>query len=111
MLLLRLQPRCCTVAQHAPLRSLFAFLLSASPVRIAAECPPSVRARLSGSVIGCVLQFPAILQYLSQAKYVAGAGEEGQQAACAIFDAEIESVGFERSNYDRLQQLHSLVRN
>lgn len=45
------------------LRSLFALLLSASPVRIAGECPPSVRARLSGPVIGghCGASDPSIL--------------------------------------------------
>lgn len=73
---------CCTALR---LRSLFAFLLSASPVRIAAECPPSVRARLTASVIGGTLQFPAILQYLVASEICSGNWDKASRQDCAIF--------------------------
>lgn len=93
----RLQPRCCcTGAQRSACEACSPFLLSASPVRIAAECPPSVRARLVASVIGWMLQFPAILQYLVASEICSGKLGQGQQD-CAIFDAGFESVGVEEA--------------
>ena len=96
----RLQPRCCSALHCCTalrLRSLFAFSLSASPVRIAAECPPSVWARLIATVIGRTLQFPAILQYSVASALCSGKPGQGQQD-CAIFDAaEVESVGVEEA--------------
>lgn len=85
------------LVHSAPLAKLVRlFLLSASPVRIAAECPPSVRARLIASVIGWMLQFPAILQYLVASEICSGKLGQGQQD-CAIFDAGFESVGVEEA--------------
>ena len=67
----RLQPQCCTVAQHSACEACSPFCSRPRRSESQHSAHPASGARLSGAVIG---QFPAILQYWSQAKYVAGTG-------------------------------------